>query len=73
MAPHRAPTRHVGPLLLPVLLMVALAAAQCSAAANASTTAAAAAAPGPPKLDLAKWNQAYKITIANVTEKDLNE
>ncbi|WIA36734.1 hypothetical protein OEZ86_008005 [Tetradesmus obliquus] len=33
--------------------------------------AAAAAPPGPPDLDLAKWNQAYKITVANITRQQM--
>lgn len=50
---------RAGPLMLPVLLLFVLAAA------------AAAAPPGPPDLDLAKWNQAYKITVANITRQQM--
>jgi hypothetical protein len=41
-------------------------------AAVGADSSAEDAPSGVPDLDLAKWNQAYKVTVANVTERQLN-
>jgi hypothetical protein len=55
------------PLLLSMLLLLILGA---HAAVRADSSAEVAPS-GVPDLDLAKWNQAYKVTVANVTEDEL--
>jgi hypothetical protein len=58
---------HAAPLLLFMLLLLILGA---PAAVRADSSAGDAPS-GVPDLDLSKWNQAYKVTVANVTEKEL--
>jgi hypothetical protein len=61
--------RHAVLLLLPMLLLFVLGA---PAAVRADSSAADAPS-GVPDLDLAKWNMAYKITVANATEGELKK
>jgi hypothetical protein len=61
--------RHAAPLLLSMLVLVCFVLG--TPAAVRADSSAGDAPSGVPDLDLAKWNQAYKITVANATEGEV--
>jgi hypothetical protein len=62
--------RHAAVPLLSMLLLFVLG-ATAAVRADSSAEDVKDAPSGVPDLDLAKWNQAYKVTVANVTEGEL--